>query len=99
MKLPQRLYLHIYLTLVGSLVLFALIAGVLWHTLTEASPARQAFEILSELAQASLPEADAPLEAQQAAIEEDPKRPRRIITVRSAGYVFAKVQDDRESLP
>ncbi|ATQ78677.1 DNA-binding response regulator [Massilia violaceinigra] len=27
------------------------------------------------------------------AIEDDPKHPRRIITVRGAGYVFAKVQD------
>ncbi|WP_028103359.1 response regulator [Pseudoduganella violaceinigra] len=29
----------------------------------------------------------------RAAIEDDPKVPRRIITVRGAGYVFAKVQD------
>ena len=29
----------------------------------------------------------------RAAIEEDPKSPKRIITVRGAGYVFAKVQD------
>ncbi|WP_342115761.1 response regulator transcription factor [Pseudoduganella sp. OTU4001] len=29
----------------------------------------------------------------RAAIEDDPKSPRRIITVRGAGYVFAKVQD------
>ena len=29
----------------------------------------------------------------RAAIEEDPRRPRRIITVRGAGYVFAKAQD------
>jgi two-component system phosphate regulon response regulator OmpR len=29
----------------------------------------------------------------RAAIEDDPKRPRRIITVRGAGYVFAKMQD------
>jgi len=28
----------------------------------------------------------------RAAIEDDPKRPRRIITIRSAGYVFAKAQ-------
>jgi two-component system phosphate regulon response regulator OmpR len=28
----------------------------------------------------------------RAAIEDDPKRPRRIITVRGAGYVFAKAQ-------
>lgn len=29
----------------------------------------------------------------RAAIEDDPKRPRRVITVRGAGYVFAKVQE------
>jgi DNA-binding response OmpR family regulator len=29
----------------------------------------------------------------RAAIEDDPKRPRRVITVRGAGYVFAKLQD------
>ena len=29
----------------------------------------------------------------RAAIEDDPKKPRRIITVRGAGYVFAKTQD------
>lgn len=29
----------------------------------------------------------------RAAIEDDPKHPRRIVTVRGAGYVFAKVQD------
>ena len=30
----------------------------------------------------------------RAALEDDPKHPRRIITVRGAGYVFAKSQDD-----
>jgi len=30
----------------------------------------------------------------RAAIEDDPKRPRRIITVRGAGYLFARRQDD-----
>ena len=30
----------------------------------------------------------------RAALEDDPKHPRRIITVRGAGYVFAKDQDD-----
>jgi two-component system phosphate regulon response regulator OmpR len=30
----------------------------------------------------------------RAAIEDDPKHPRRIITVRGAGYVFARYQDD-----
>jgi DNA-binding response OmpR family regulator len=30
----------------------------------------------------------------RAAIETDPKHPRRIITVRGAGYVFARDQND-----
>jgi DNA-binding response OmpR family regulator len=30
----------------------------------------------------------------RAAIEDDARKPRRILTVRGAGYVFAKVQDD-----
>jgi DNA-binding response OmpR family regulator len=29
----------------------------------------------------------------RAAIEDDPKKPRRIITVRGLGYVFARAQD------
>jgi two-component system phosphate regulon response regulator OmpR len=29
----------------------------------------------------------------RAAIEDDPKSPKRVITVRGAGYVFAKAQD------
>jgi len=29
----------------------------------------------------------------RAAIEDDPKKPRRVITVRGAGYVFAKAQE------
>ncbi len=29
----------------------------------------------------------------RAAIEDDPKKPRRLLTVRGAGYVFAKEQD------
>ena len=32
----------------------------------------------------------------RSAIEDDPKHPRRIITVRGAGYVFAKRQDDEK---
>lgn len=31
----------------------------------------------------------------RAAIEDDPKHPRRILTVRGAGYVFARSQDDQ----
>ena len=34
----------------------------------------------------------------RAAIEDDPKQPRRIVTVRGAGYFFARTQDAREAL-
>ena len=30
----------------------------------------------------------------RAALEDDPKHPRRILTVRGAGYLFARVQDE-----
>jgi DNA-binding response OmpR family regulator len=33
----------------------------------------------------------------RALIEDDPKLPRRVLTVRGAGYVFAKKQDADES--
>ena len=33
----------------------------------------------------------------RAAIEDDPRRPRRLLTVRGAGYVFARRQDDEAS--
>ena len=32
----------------------------------------------------------------RAEIEDDPKAPKRIITVRSVGYLFARVQDGEE---
>jgi two-component system, OmpR family, phosphate regulon response regulator OmpR len=32
----------------------------------------------------------------RAAIEDDPKSPRRILTIRGTGYVFAKLQDEKE---
>ncbi len=33
----------------------------------------------------------------RAAIEDDPKHPRRVITIRGAGYVFARSQDEQAS--
>ncbi len=35
----------------------------------------------------------------RAAIENDPKEPRRVLTVRGAGYLFAKVQDSGQTAP
>src|ERR1700678_1922592 len=55
-------------------------------------------EILMDLVKGEQPEAfdrsiDVHMSRIRAAIEDDPKKPRRVITVRGAGYVFAKVQD------
>jgi hypothetical protein len=35
----------------------------------------------------------------RAAIEDDPKKPRRVITIRGTGYVFAKAQDSADLAP
>ncbi len=66
----KRLYLQIYLTVVASLVVFALIAGALWWMLVEQVAPRHPVEVAAELAQTLLPEANAPREAQQAALEQ-----------------------------
>jgi two-component system, OmpR family, phosphate regulon response regulator OmpR len=55
-------------------------------------------EVLMDLAKGEQLEAfdrsiDVHMSRIRAAIEDDPKKPRRVITVRGAGYVFAKVQD------
>ena len=114
----RRLYLQVYLTIVASLVLVVLTAGLLWHFFAGFGPFGQQFEVAGEVIAELVPAANAPAAAQQqaidrlaerleafdrsidvhmsrirAAIEDDPKKPRRVITVRGAGYVFAKVQD------
>jgi DNA-binding response OmpR family regulator len=55
-------------------------------------------EVLMDLVKGGQPESfdrsiDVHMSRIRAAIEDDPKKPRRVITVRGAGYVFAKVQD------
>src|ERR1700680_42390 len=55
-------------------------------------------DVLMDLVKGERPDAfdrsiDVHMSRIRAAIEDDPKKPRRVITVRGAGYVFAKVQD------
>src|SRR3982075_2694769 len=65
----RRLYLQVYFTIVASLVLVVITAGLLWHFSTSFPPLGQQFagpgEIIAELA----PPADASPQAQQQAIE------------------------------
>jgi signal transduction histidine kinase len=65
----RRLYLKIYLTIIASLLLVVMVAGGIWRTGWEYSPAGQAFEMVGELVAAALPPGSAPREAQQRAIE------------------------------
>jgi signal transduction histidine kinase len=65
----RRLYLHLYLTVIVSLLVFAIAAGYLWRILVHVAPPPQSTELAAEIAQGALPPADAPREAQQAALE------------------------------
>jgi signal transduction histidine kinase len=65
----NRLYLQVYLTIVGSLVLVVLTAGVLWHFIAGVPPFSQPFEIAGEVVAQLVPRADAPLSVQQQAID------------------------------
>jgi signal transduction histidine kinase len=81
----HRLYFRIYLALLASLAVFALLAGALWRTLADAGPASQASELAAALAQNVLPRADAPPAAQQAALERLLGGTRANVALYSAG--------------
>ena len=57
------------------------------------SMTEQAVAAASETLEAFDRSVDVHISRIRAAIEDDPKKPRRIITIRGAGYVFAKEQD------
>ncbi|MEA2947635.1 MAG: hypothetical protein QOI40_2965 [Alphaproteobacteria bacterium] len=65
----RRLYLQVYLTIVASLVLVVLAAGLLWHFVADAPPFNQPFELAREVISKLVAPVDAPLQAQQQAIE------------------------------
>jgi two-component system, OmpR family, sensor histidine kinase RstB len=65
----QRLYLRIYLAVLASLAVFALAAGVLWHSFADHGPGGRAQDLAAVLARNALPPAGAPKSEQQAALE------------------------------
>jgi signal transduction histidine kinase len=65
----RRLYLQVYLTIVASLILVVVTAGLLWRFTADVSPFNQALEIAGEVASAVVAPADAPASVQQQAIE------------------------------
>jgi len=65
----RRLYLQVYLTIVASLVLVVLTAGLLWHFFAGIGPFGQQFEVAGEVIAELVPAANAPAAAQQQAID------------------------------
>jgi signal transduction histidine kinase len=65
----RRLYLQVYLTIVGSLVLVVLTAGLLWHFVSGVPPFGQPFEIAREVVAELVPPVDAPPQVQQQAVD------------------------------
>lgn len=65
----RRLYLQVYLTIVASLVLVVLTAGLLWHFFAGVGPFGQQFEVAGEVIAELVPAANAPAAAQQQAID------------------------------
>ncbi len=65
----KRLYLQIYLTIVVTVMAFALVAGFFWRYVVSEDVPNRPRMIFAQMAEAMLPEAGAPREAQQAALE------------------------------
>ena len=64
----KHLYHQLYLTIIASLVVVVLVAGLLWRLGPSDTPASRAFEIAGELMAAQLPPASAGAMVQQQAI-------------------------------
>ena len=65
----RRLYLQVYLTIVASLILVVLTAGLLWHFGTAFPPFGQQFEVAGDIIAELVPPVEASPQAQQEAID------------------------------
>jgi signal transduction histidine kinase len=65
----RRLYLQVYLTIVASLFLVVITAGMVWHFSAGVLPFEQPFAVAGEVIAELVPPASAPRETQQQAIE------------------------------
>src|SRR5437588_7271646 len=65
----RRLYLQVYLTIVASLFLVVITAGLVWHFSAGVLPFEQPFEVAGELIAELVPPASAPGAVQQQAID------------------------------
>ena len=70
----KRLYQKIYLTIVVTLLLVVLVTGAIWRFGQPPALIAEGFEVAGELLSATLPPADAPASAQQAAVRQFAQR-------------------------
>jgi signal transduction histidine kinase len=90
----RHLYLRLYLTVVASVILFALASGFLWRQLVAVAPP-PGLDLAAEVAQGALPPAAEPRETQQAALERLSAHGRIDITLFGAdGTPVAQVGPD-----
>ena len=66
--LRRRLYLQIYATIIGSIIMMAVLSGILWSVFVRDHFHRDVLGVASELAMQSLPPAAAPVARQRSAI-------------------------------
>lgn len=66
--LTRRLYLQIYLTVLGSLIIVVVLSGLTWNMFARDRLNRDMFDIVGSLAYLSLPGAEAPIEDQRTAV-------------------------------
>ncbi len=65
----RRLYIQVYLTIVGSLLLVVVTAGLVWHFFAAVIPLEPPVEVAGELVGELVPPTSAPRAAQQQAID------------------------------
>lgn len=65
----RRLYLQIYFTVVASLVVIVVLAGVMWSLFGRETINRDVFDVAGRLAYLTLPPAEAAADLQQAAVD------------------------------
>ena len=66
--LKRRLYLQIYFIVIGSLVMVAVLTGILWSLFSQDHFNRDVTDVVSRLVSRSLPADTAPIDVQRAAV-------------------------------
>ncbi len=92
-----RLYLQIYLTIVGSLVLVVLTAAVLWKSTADMSPMAQARDVVEQIVSLAVPPGNEGLPATEAALRRIADRTGSHVAL--FGADFAPIAGVGEAVP